>query len=164
MVKVLFVVTNTNSFPDGSRQTGWYVINPPLPQFDATRRYLPELAHPWEKLVSAGHTIDYVSPKGGVTVVDEGSVKNFTDKVCVEFLHNEKEYARLSATLRPDEVNPADYRAIFYVGGHGPMWDVAKDKAIGDIAAKIYEAGGFVSAVCRKLCAHIAASARAKIV
>ncbi|HEY1057038.1 MAG TPA: type 1 glutamine amidotransferase domain-containing protein, partial [Emticicia sp.] len=45
-------------------------------------------------------------------------------------------------------VKPNEYAAIFYAGGHGAMWDFADNKALADIAARIYENKGIVGAVC----------------
>ena len=46
------------------------------------------------------------------------------------------------------EVNPAEYKAIFYAGGHGAMWDFPNNEALAQIAATIYEGGGIIAAVC----------------
>lgn len=55
-------------------------------------------------------------------------------------------------TLHPDQINPADYAAILYVGGHGPMWDTPDNQALQRIAAQIYESDGIVAAVCHGPC------------
>ncbi|HEU4537166.1 MAG TPA: type 1 glutamine amidotransferase domain-containing protein, partial [Polyangiaceae bacterium] len=51
-------------------------------------------------------------------------------------------------SLRPDQVDPAAYDAVFYAGGHGTMWDFPDDAALARIAAAVYERGGVVAAVC----------------
>ena len=48
----------------------------------------------------------------------------------------------------PTQVNASDYKAIFYAGGHGPMFDLPDNKDIAKLAVAIYENGGIVSAVC----------------
>lgn len=55
---------------------------------------------------------------------------------------------RLGATLKPSEVNPDDYVAIYFVGGHGVMWDFPDNQAFQALSRRIYEAGGYVAAVC----------------
>lgn len=50
--------------------------------------------------------------------------------------------------LKPQQVNAADYAAIFYAGGHGTMWDFPCEEKLQAIARDIYEAGGVVAAVC----------------
>jgi putative intracellular protease/amidase len=55
---------------------------------------------------------------------------------------------RLGTTLKPSEVKPDDYVAIYYAGGHGVIWDFPENEALQAISRKIYENGGFVSSVC----------------
>jgi putative intracellular protease/amidase len=55
---------------------------------------------------------------------------------------------RLEATLRPDQVNADDYVAIYYAGGHGTMWDFPGNETLARLAARIYEQGKVVAAVC----------------
>jgi putative intracellular protease/amidase len=63
--------------------------------------------------------------------------------------YQKKEFMnRLGATLRPNEVNPDDYVAIYYTGGHGVIWDFPENEALQSISRRIYENGGFVSSVC----------------
>jgi len=56
--------------------------------------------------------------------------------------------AQVENTLHPSQVNPSEYVAIFYAGGHGTMWDFPDNADLAQIAASIYEQGGIVSAVC----------------
>jgi putative intracellular protease/amidase len=55
---------------------------------------------------------------------------------------------RLGTTRQPSEVNPEDYVAIYYTGGHGVIWDFPENEALQSISRKIYEKGGVVSSVC----------------
>lgn len=50
--------------------------------------------------------------------------------------------------MRPAHVNPADYDAIFFVGGHSTMWDFPDNEELAGITATVYENGGVVAAVC----------------
>jgi putative intracellular protease/amidase len=70
------------------------------------------------------------------------------DPVNREFMENPKLMARLDNTLSPNEVQWEDYAAVYYVGGHGPIWDVATDEKIAEIAGRILENNGVISAVC----------------
>jgi putative intracellular protease/amidase len=56
--------------------------------------------------------------------------------------------AQLGHTLRPDEVDAADYDAVFFAGGHGTMWDFRQNTTLAAIGRDVYEAGGVVAAVC----------------
>ncbi len=128
--KILFVVTSH----DKKRKYG------------RAYRILPVGSYPsWEVLRDAGYEIEFVSPKGGNAPVDGMDLK---DVVNAAFWNNEQERYKVEHTKKPEAVNPDDYAAIHYAGGHGAMWDLADNKALADIAAKIYEHGGVVSAVC----------------
>jgi len=130
MKKILFVVTSH----DKKGNTG-----------EATGYYLSEVAHPWEVLHNAGYEIDFVSPQGGKAPVDGFDLEDTVNK---KFWEDEKYRAKIENTMKPNEVDPNEYAAIFYAGGHGAMWDLADDKKLSKIARKIYENNGIVSAVC----------------
>ncbi|AWW00747.1 type 1 glutamine amidotransferase domain-containing protein [Arcticibacterium luteifluviistationis] len=128
--KILFVVTSHNEKGDTGEKTGYY---------------LGEVSHPWDVLHTAGYEIDFVSPKGGKAPVD---AFDMTDSINKKFWDNEIYRNKIENTKKPSEVNPDDYVAIHYAGGHGAMWDFADNTEIAAIAAKIYENNGVVSAVC----------------
>ncbi len=128
--KILFVVTSHDTKGNTGEKTGYY---------------LGEVSHPWEVLVEAGYEIDFVSPKGGNPPVDGFDLK---DEVNKKFWENEFYHQKITNTLKPDEVKPEDYKAIFYAGGHGAMWDLPYNEEIAKITTKIYEKNGVVGAVC----------------
>lgn len=128
--KILFVVTSHGQKGSTGQPTGYY---------------LSEVSHPWEVLHEAGYEIDFVSPQGGKAPVDGFDLK---DPVNQKFWENKEYRAKVEATMRPSDVHPEDYAAIFYAGGHGAMWDLADNAGLAAIAAKIYENQGVVSAVC----------------
>jgi putative intracellular protease/amidase len=127
--RILFVLTSHDDL-GGVRKTGFYV---------------PEAANPWKVFSTRGFEVDFVSPKGGQPPMD-GFKADDPDQVA--FLKNPTVKIKLQNTLRPDQVEVAKYDAIFYVGGHGTMWDFADNADLQRITAAIYEAGGVVSAVC----------------
>ncbi|MCD7936181.1 MAG: type 1 glutamine amidotransferase domain-containing protein [Tannerellaceae bacterium] len=128
--RVLFVVTSHDRKGDTGKPTGFY---------------FSEVAHPWEVLSNAGYEIDFVSPKGGKAPIegfdlsDPINRKFWEDFVCEHKVQN---------TMKPSEVKPHKYDAIFYAGGHGAMWDFPRNKELAAIAREIYENGGVVAAVC----------------
>jgi putative intracellular protease/amidase len=126
--RVLMVLTSHDQLGDTGNQTGWY---------------LPEAAHPWDEFIRAGFAIDFVSPLGG-----HGNMigADLSDPRQAAFVKEFGDAGPVSVT--PDRVDPVDYEAVFYVGGHGTMWDFADNKALATISATIYERGGVVSAVC----------------
>ena len=110
-----------------------------------TGAYLAEITHAYWALANAGIEVDFVSPKGGTIPLD-GVTRDDADNA--RFLDDAGAVARLHASLRPDQVEASRYAAIYYAGGHGTMWDLPDDAGLATIAAQIYEAGGYVSAVC----------------
>lgn len=50
--------------------------------------------------------------------------------------------------MKPSDIKPDEYAAIYYAGGHGAMWDFPDNKELADIASKIYTKGGVVASVC----------------
>jgi putative intracellular protease/amidase len=110
-----------------------------------TGAYLAEVAHPYEVFTARGFTVDFASPEGGRPPFDG---LDQVDAISQRFLDDAAVQARLEHTLRPAEVDPAQYAAIVYAGGHGTVWDFPGDAGLAAIARSIYERGGVVAAVC----------------
>jgi putative intracellular protease/amidase len=128
--KALFVLTSHDTLGNTGKETGFY---------------LSEVTHPYVAFEQAGIAVDFVSPKGGkapMTGVD------LTDPLNKAFLDDPQKVAKVENTLTPAEIDPKNYVAIFYAGGHGTMWDFPHQQVIDYIAAAIYEQGGVVGAVC----------------
>ncbi|MGW2212025.1 type 1 glutamine amidotransferase domain-containing protein [Streptomyces sp. NPDC001781] len=127
---VLFALTSHEALADTGRRTGFY---------------LPEAAHPWRVLTDAGYRVDLMSVRGGRPPVDG---QDLSDPVQQAFLDDPRMAAQLAGTRRPQDIDPAGYDAILYVGGHGTMWDFPGNARLAGIAGDIWEAGGAVAAVC----------------
>lgn len=130
MKKILIVVTSHDTKGRTGEKTGYY---------------LSEVSHAWEVFVSAGFEVDFVSPKGGNPPVDGFDL---SDPINKKFWEDRKYHDKIANSLKPENVNPKDYQAIYYAGGHGAMWDLPNNSAIAKIAAEIYENKGVVAAVC----------------
>lgn len=127
--KILFVVTSHSELGDTGKSTGYW---------------LSEVTHPWSVLGDA-YDIDVVSPQGGRPPVDGFDL---TDPVNKKYWDDPEWQDKMSATMTPDQVVPDEYKAVFYAGGHGAMWDFPDNERLAQIAAEIYENGGCVAAVC----------------
>lgn len=127
--KVLFVVTSHGELGNSGRKTGYF---------------LSEVTHPWSVL-SEKYDIDVVSPKGGRPPVDGF---NLEDPINRKYWDDPEWQDKMSATMTPEDVDPGKYKAIFYAGGHGAMFDFPDNKKLAEIAEAIYNKGGFVAAVC----------------
>ncbi len=132
--KILVVMTNHSRYPSRTDKTGLW---------------LTELTHFYDVARAAGWQMDFVSPAGGEVPLDERSLKGlYMDDAARAHLADPAFMARLKNTLAPDAVNPANYRAIYFTGGHGTMWDFPDNKSLKTISEQIYRQGGIVSAVC----------------
>ncbi|EIM87503.1 class I glutamine amidotransferase-like protein [Stereum hirsutum FP-91666 SS1] len=128
---ILFVFTSCNKTLTGN-ETGWY---------------LPEAAHPYYTL-APDFEIDFAAPKGPNPPVDAVSVQMFKDDESQKFLTDPKVQSLFANAKALKDVNYENYAAIFYVGGHGPVIDLASDPVNIELASKFYQSGKIVSAVC----------------
>lgn len=112
---------------------------------EPTGAYVPEIAHPHAVFVAAGYRVDMVSTRGGRVPLD--GVER-SDPTVAAFLDDPELQRQLSESPASTTVDATRYDAIFFAGGHGAMWDFPDAKAFTDAAARIYEAGGVVGAVC----------------
>jgi putative intracellular protease/amidase len=105
-----------------------------------------EFRVPLNALEKAGHEITLASPKGGAGVVDEFSLSEQWDPNA-----ESREFEKLGRgkdTVRLADVSGKDYDAVLFVGGHGPMFDVAYDPSAHRIINEVYDNGGIVAAEC----------------
>jgi len=130
--KILVVLTSHEKYPDLDRATGIW---------------LGEASHFVEQVEAAGFDVDYVSPQGGYVPIDPHSLE-LTAPHDWQWYGKRAFMNRLGTTKKPSEVRAADYAAIYYVGGHGVMWDFPDDAGLQALARQIWEQGGVVSAVC----------------
>lgn len=129
---VLVVLTNTAKYPTLKRATGLW---------------LGEAVHFADVVQQAGFQVDYVSPAGGYVPIDPHSLSMAQD-IDWQWYNDKAFMNRLGSTLAPGQVNPRDYQAIYYAGGHGTIWDFPDNHALQDIARQIFENGGVVASVC----------------
>jgi len=116
--------------------------------------YWSETYYPYEEFIKAGYKVDFVSLTGQASP-DEKSIMMSTQLVSFELRamkawHDSSDqiHTDIKNLKSPAQVNPADYGIIFFVGGHACVWDLPTATPIHELAAKIYEAGGVVAAVC----------------
>ncbi|OON74948.1 type 1 glutamine amidotransferase domain-containing protein [Streptomyces tsukubensis] len=112
-MKVLTVLTSHDQLGDTGRKTGFW---------------LEELAAPYYRFKDAGIDLVLASPKGGRPPLDPKSDEpaNQTDETR-RFEADAEAMDALAHTVRLDSVSADDFDAVFYPGGHGPLWDVAED-------------------------------------
>ncbi len=107
--------------------------------------YIPELVHPYNVMVRHSIEVDFTSPGGKGPAL---SGTDFKDPALVRLLSDSETMRRIVGAAAPENVDPERYRAIFYTGGHGGLYDFPENQALITIAETIYASGGIVSAMC----------------
>ncbi len=133
-MKILMVLTSHDQLGDTGRKTGFW---------------LEELAAPYYAFKDAGAEVVLASPKGGQPPLDPASNEpSFQTDMTHRFEADPTANAQLAETLRLDSVTQADFDTVFYPGGHGPLWDLAEDKASIRLIETFLAAGKPVALVC----------------
>ncbi|MDO5633713.1 MAG: type 1 glutamine amidotransferase domain-containing protein [Micrococcus sp.] len=137
--RILHVVTNVSAYDD----------DPQHP----TGLWLSELTHAWDVFDSRGFEQAIVSPRGGVAPLEPRSLRFPAYDSSAKAWHRDTQRMGLLATTqRPDDVDAAEYDAIYFTGGHGVMYDFSEDEELQRLTREIWEAGGVVSSVCHGYC------------
>lgn len=133
-MKILTVLTSHDQLGQTGRKTGFW---------------LEELAAPYYVFKDAGAEVVLASPKGGQPPLDPKSNEpDFQTEATHRFEADAEANANLASTIRLDSVNLQDYDAVFYPGGHGPLWDLAEDKNSINLISTTLEAGKPIALVC----------------
>ncbi|GAA0485401.1 type 1 glutamine amidotransferase domain-containing protein [Tatumella punctata] len=133
-MNILIVLTSHDKLGNSGEKTGFW---------------LEELAAPYYVFKDAGATLTLSSPAGGQPPLDpKSNLPDFRTDDTRRFEKDAEATAQLAATLRLSEVNASDYDAVFYPGGHGPLWDLAEDTRSVSIIETLLAAGRPVAAVC----------------
>lgn len=133
-MKILIVLTSHDELGTTGKKTGFW---------------LEELAAPYYAFLDAGADITLASPKGGQPPLDPKSDEpdSQTDETR-RFHADSAAQAALASTVRLDTVNQDAFDAVFYPGGHGPLWDLANDKHSISLIEQTLQAGKPVALVC----------------
>ena len=112
-MNVLFVLTSHDKLGDTGKKTGFWV---------------EEFANPYYILLDKGVTITIATPKGGAAPIDPSSDSpDAATEATERFNKDAVAEERIANTDVLADMNPNDFDAVFYPGGHGPLWDLATD-------------------------------------
>jgi len=133
-MKILMVLTSHDQLGNTGRKTGFW---------------LEEFAAPYFVFRDAGVELTLASPKGGQPPIDPKSdlPENQTHAMA-RFKQDKRAQKELSQTVKLADVKAEDYDAVFYPGGHGPMWDLAEDPNSIALLESFYNAGKPIALVC----------------
>ncbi|SDR76453.1 type 1 glutamine amidotransferase domain-containing protein [Pseudomonas oryzae] len=133
-MKILMVLTSHDQLGDTGHKTGFW---------------LEEFAAPYYVFKDAGAEITLASPKGGQPPLDPKSSDPGAQTAATRRFEADAEArAALASTLTLDEVRAEDFDALFYPGGHGPLWDLAEDARSVALIERFQALGKPVGAVC----------------
>ncbi len=134
MKKVLFLVTSRDKLGDTGEKTGFWT---------------EELAAPYYALVDQGVEIDIATPLGGQPPIDPKSEDpSAATKDTKRFDNDAMLLEKLKKTKKLSSVNQADYDAVFYPGGHGPLWDLVENANSAALIEAFYTNNKPVAFVC----------------
>lgn len=133
-MKILMVLTSHDQLGKTGRKTGFW---------------LEEFAAPYYVFKDAGADITLASPAGGQPPLDPKSDEPDAQTPATERFKNDSvAQAHLSATRLLSDVQADNFDAVFYPGGHGPLWDLADNPASLSLIEKFYAQQKPVAAVC----------------
>ncbi|MDV6328573.1 type 1 glutamine amidotransferase domain-containing protein [Idiomarina sp. Sol25] len=133
-MKVLMVLTSHDKLGDTDHKTGFWV---------------EEFAAPYYVLTDSGVEVTLASPKGGKPPIDPNSTTPDAQTEATERFDKDKTaQQKLETTCKLDEVDPEGFDAIFYPGGHGPLWDLTNDEHSIKLIEHFWSRDKPVSAVC----------------
>jgi putative intracellular protease/amidase len=133
-MKILMVLTSHDTLGNTGEKTGFW---------------LEEFAAPYYEFLDAGANITVASPKGGQPPLDPKSDSpDFETEMTKRFKADSAAKGVLANTVKLADMKASDYDAIFYPGGHGPLWDLAEDKHSIALIEAFWNAGKPVAAVC----------------
>ncbi|UVL00712.1 type 1 glutamine amidotransferase domain-containing protein [Pseudomonas sp. B21-048] len=133
-MKILMVLTSHDQLGNTGKKTGFW---------------LEEFAAPYYTFKDAGAQLTLVSPKGGQPPLDPKSDEPDAQTAATDrFRKDPAAQSALASTGLLSTVRAEDYDAVFYPGGHGPLWDLAEDTFSIALIEAFYKAGKPVAAVC----------------
>ncbi len=133
-MNILMVLTSHDQLGDTGKKTGFW---------------LEEFAAPYYVFADAGANVTLASPKGGQPPLDPKSdAPDAQTDATRRFKSDPAAQAALAGTPRLDDVSPDEFDAVFYPGGHGPLWDLAEDEQSIALIEAMAAAGKIVAAVC----------------
>ncbi|WP_312087870.1 type 1 glutamine amidotransferase domain-containing protein [Acinetobacter variabilis] len=133
-MKILIVLTSHDQLGETGKKTGFW---------------LEELAAPYYTFIDAGADVTLASPAGGQPPLDPKSNEpDAQTETTKRFEADEVAMQALANTHKLSEVLNQDFDAVFYPGGHGPLWDLAKDQNSISLIEQTLQANKPVALVC----------------
>jgi len=132
--KILMVLTSHDELGNTGQKTGFWV---------------EEFAAPYYAFIDAGVEITLATPLGGQAPIDPTStLADFQTEATKRYDDDDAAQAKIAATVELSSLNQADFDAVFYPGGHGPLWDLTDNADSISLIESFIQAGKAVATVC----------------
>lgn len=133
-MNILIILTSHDRLGETGRKTGFW---------------LEELAAPYCVFKDAGAAVALASPNGGQPPLDPKSSDSSAETAATRrFVEDREAMDALAHSMRLGSVSEKDFDAVFFPGGHGPLWDLAEDRTSISLIEAFHAAGKPVAAVC----------------
>ena len=133
-MKILMILTSHDQLGETGHKTGFW---------------LEEFASPYYVFKDANADITLASPEGGQPPLDPKSDEaDFQTDATRRFKEDVDAQEALANTVRLADISPENFDAVFYPGGHGPLWDLAEDRSSIALIESMHASGKPVAAVC----------------
>lgn len=133
-MRILIALTSHDLLGNTGKKTGFW---------------LEELAAPYYRLLDAGAELTLASPAGGQPPLDpKSSEPDAQTEATRRFNADRQAQAALSNTVKLADVSEQNFDAVFYPGGHGPLWDLTDDKNSISLIESFVAANKPIAAVC----------------
>ena len=140
-MKILFVLTSHSELGNTGKKTGFWI---------------EEFAAPYYVLADAGAVITIASPAGGQPPVDPKSeAADAQTPATKRFYKDNEAIDKVAFSIQLSDIKAEDYDAVFYPGGHGPLWDLANDSFSIRLIEEFYNTQKPIAFVCHSPAALI---------
>lgn len=134
MKKILMILTSHEDMENTDSKTGLWI---------------GEFTDPYYEFLDQGYQVTLASPMGGEPPIDP--LSKLTENITASnrrFNEDQEAQQKFKTTLPLNQVRGEEFDAIFYPGGHGPMWDLAKNRKSGELIVEFFNSGKPIAAVC----------------
>src|SRR6516164_9117531 len=146
------------SNPAVSKQTGWPI-----------GFWWSELTHPYWEFIEHGYRVEIFSPDGGKLEADtwsdprDESQYSRDDLITLGFIHSPELTAMIDQSKPISQLKPAEFDAVLFVVGQGPMYTYYEDPRVHDLAGACLRAGKITAVLCHATCLLLKAKAEGKL-
>lgn len=132
--QILMVLTSHDELGNTGKKTGFWI---------------EEFAAPYYAFIDAGIAVTLATPKGGPAPIDPTStLEDFQTSATERYYADAESQAKIATTVKLSTLNESEFDAVFYPGGHGPLWDLTDNPDSITLIENFLKAGKAVATVC----------------